>query len=607
MNANGIIPELQLVGWTLLHFVWQGTVIALLLMIILRCLRSCSANARYVTACGALLLMVMAPLLTLRHLMRTEQREGVLMPGVVAVPATETARVTPMSSNVAGPVTDGLEVTKQSVAGQIEALLPWLVIVWFVIVMLLSLRLFAGWLQLRRLRLTATQLDGEFWNEMRARMSQRLYVRRPIKLLKSAWLEVPAVIGWLRPVILFPASSLSGLTLEQLETILAHEFAHIRRHDYLVNLLQSVVETLLFYHPAVWWVSAKIREEREHCCDDLAVQVCGNSLTYAQALAKLEQLRATPVQLGVAIGGGSLLARIRRLVGTPPEASTSASWSAAAFAAIVLLFGASGLLQLTSSAADRREKMRPKVQSSEALQVEIKASFAEISPDEAKALGLDWFLNSTVGAAPQKVATVTALEMNPQHREWLSNTTHVVGSVVGILTEAQNKAIIRKLKARSGVNLLSSPKVTTLSGRQALIDVTEQKTVVVRKIKDDTFETAQIRVGSRLDVTPSVSEDGSSIQLTLTAQLLEFVGYDDPRTVAAANASDPNSAVETVPLPRFRNRQTTTKMVVPSGQTLVLAGMPTEHSVKENSKTPKHLIIFVTPSVPGSTGNRLPQ
>jgi HEAT repeat protein len=127
------------------------------------------------------------------------------------------------------------------------------------------------------------------------------------------------VVGWLRPVILLPASALTGLTPQQLEAIIAHELAHIRRHDYLINLLQAVIETLLFYHPAVWWVSRQIRQEREHCCDDLAVAVCGDSLTYARALLEMEQLRAAGPQLAMAVNGGSLMNRIQRLVGAQPK------------------------------------------------------------------------------------------------------------------------------------------------------------------------------------------------------------------------------------------------------------------------------------------------
>jgi hypothetical protein len=157
----------------------------------------------------------------------------------------------------------------------------------------------------------------EPWLAMARRLGSALGVRHAVRLLESTAVQVPAVVGLLRPVILLPANSLAGLLPGQLEMILAHELAHIRRHDFLVNLLQAAVETLLFYHPAVWWISRQIRVEREHCCDDLAVSVCGSPLQYARALARLEELRAEPLSLALSARGGSLLHRIRRVVGAP--------------------------------------------------------------------------------------------------------------------------------------------------------------------------------------------------------------------------------------------------------------------------------------------------
>ena len=118
-------------------------------------------------------------------------------------------------------------------------------------------------------------------------LAARLGIRRPVRLLESARVQVPVVIGALRPVLLLPASALTGLAPAQVEAVLAHELAHIRRHDYPVNLLQSAAETLLFYHPGVWWLSARIRAEREHCCDDIAVRVCGDAVGYAEALTSI--------------------------------------------------------------------------------------------------------------------------------------------------------------------------------------------------------------------------------------------------------------------------------------------------------------------------------
>ena len=164
------------------------------------------------------------------------------------------------------------------------------------------------------------------------------------RLLESALVDVPTVIGWMKPVILLPASALAGLSPAQLEAILAHELAHIRRHDYLVNLLQTLVETLLFYHPAVWWLSRRIRIERENCCDDLAVSLCGDPVAYAQALADLEELRGRGGQLVMAANGGSLVHRVRRLLGAPSHAGRGPGWLAGSVAVLLMLGIAAGAL-----------------------------------------------------------------------------------------------------------------------------------------------------------------------------------------------------------------------------------------------------------------------
>jgi hypothetical protein len=165
---------------------------------------------------------------------------------------------------------------------------------------------------------------------------------------------VPTVIGWLRPVILLPASTLTGLSAAQIEALLAHELAHIRRYDYLINLLQTAVETLLFYHPAVWWISRQIREEREHCCDDLAVAACGNVLIYARALAELERLRVAAPRFAVAATGGPLVRRIQRLIGRPALASNrfeSSFAGAIALAMILFIFTSAHTPVLSGNAA----------------------------------------------------------------------------------------------------------------------------------------------------------------------------------------------------------------------------------------------------------------
>jgi beta-lactamase regulating signal transducer with metallopeptidase domain len=155
-------------------------------------------------------------------------------------------------------------------------------------------------------------------------------------------------MGWIRPVVLMPVSAFTGLTPQQIEIILAHELAHIRRHDYIVNLGQIMVEILLFYHPAVWWVSDKIRQEREYCCDDVAVSLCGDRLQYARALANLESMRVTGQMLFPAATGGALLARIQRLVGEKSSVHDRMASSPVFVLVVTLLILFSGIMRYRS-------------------------------------------------------------------------------------------------------------------------------------------------------------------------------------------------------------------------------------------------------------------
>ena len=208
----------------------------------------------------------------------------------------------------------------------LEPALPYVVLGWLVGVFGLSAWHLGGWAQLQRLRRRMVREIGRPLQQRLEELSVRLGVHRAVGLLESALIEVPTVVGWLRPVILLPASALTGLRPEQLEAILAHELAHVRRYDYLVNIVQTVVEILGFYHPAVWWVSRRIRIERENCCDDLAVHVCGSSLQYARALACMEEIRHSGRDLAMAATGGSLMARIARLLGRPAVDDRRFAW-----------------------------------------------------------------------------------------------------------------------------------------------------------------------------------------------------------------------------------------------------------------------------------------
>jgi beta-lactamase regulating signal transducer with metallopeptidase domain len=216
---------------------------------------------------------------------------------------------------------------------------PWLttiVALWGIGVLFASARPLLSWYFVRRLRTVGVSAVSKDTLELLERTAASLGLSRSIEIVNSKLVEIPAVIGYLRPLILLPLSAVNGLTVQQLEALLAHELAHIRRHDYLVNLLQNVVETLLFYHPAVWWVSRHIRLERENCCDDIAVSVCKDRATYAEALLTVENLRGN-AGFALSSDGGSLLSRVRRLATPAERGQASASWWLASMVSIASL------------------------------------------------------------------------------------------------------------------------------------------------------------------------------------------------------------------------------------------------------------------------------
>jgi beta-lactamase regulating signal transducer with metallopeptidase domain len=254
-----------------------------------------------------------------------------------------------------------------------------LVIVWAIGVALLSIRLIGAWWLTRRLVHAHVRPVSDDLKARALELARRLRISRPVRLCESLLVEVPTVVGWLRPVILVPASTLTGLTPNQLQAVLAHELAHVRRHDYLVNLAQAVIETLLFYHPAVWWVSRTVREEREHCCDDLAIALCGDAVAYARALCELEECRAAHANLALAATGGSLVNRVRRILGRPSyDASATSRWLAGALAMAAVL---TVVVAPTLQARMQREAPKPEEAATESQWSEVAAAEATPAAD----------------------------------------------------------------------------------------------------------------------------------------------------------------------------------------------------------------------------------
>ena len=302
--AHGISPELlDSLGWTLVHFIWQGAALAALFAVTNAVCRR--ASTRYALAVITLALMMAAPVITFTKLMGAKDpavrygargafaravkpREGVFLPARPSAPTPEI----PASQN------DGI---------------LWFVEAWFLGVLLLSLRTAGGLFLIERMRREVKPVGRQLYEKYLA-LQRKMGLERVIRYCQCVELDAPAVLGWFRPVVLLPARALTGLSEEQMAMVIAHELAHIRRLDCFVNLFQIGAETLLFYHPAVWWVSQRIRTEREHCCDDEAVAVCGDAVNYARALTLMEEWRTAP-SLVMAANRSPLSERVVRLLG----------------------------------------------------------------------------------------------------------------------------------------------------------------------------------------------------------------------------------------------------------------------------------------------------
>ena len=364
---NEIISALSA---ALVHSLWQGGVIALLLAVALRGLPRANPQARYTLAIAALTLICAMPIATFAiSLQRANARDGFASDALIA-----NARLSGQFVNEAplqaGPVSmdaadtveerDDRRTNSLPAFSRLDSLLPRraIVVVWLLGVAGMTLMNAVGTWRLRRYRIDSSPIDDPAWQRRFGQLREQLGVRRVVAILRSTRVQVPTVIGALRPVVLIPASALTGMPPQHLEALLLHELAHVRRNDFFVNVMQAVVETLLFYHPAVWWVSRQVRQEREHCCDDIAAALCGRRYDYIRALADMEHLRIRTAKLAISADGGSLVTRIRRLTDTAPQRNLGGTrWSIGAAAGMLAVI-AMVMLQIapsTSAAGSNRK------------------------------------------------------------------------------------------------------------------------------------------------------------------------------------------------------------------------------------------------------------
>ena len=319
-NALITDPMIQALGWTLIHSLWQGLIIAVLLSFVLSLLWKESANTRYISSIGAMIavLICLGGTFVWQYQVRKNQQLAQENPDAMQ------AMIFVEFGKEENAEEAGFWEVEWVIALEenLQKNMPVVVFCWLLGALAFTVKFAGGYLYLYRLthyQLTPLSKD---WNQKAQNLANQIGLRRAVKVFESALVDEPLTLRHFKPVILIPAGLVSGLHPDQLEAILLHEMAHIRRADYLINLVQSLVEIVLFYHPAVWWISGRIRQTREESCDDQVMQTGRDVMTYAEALTTVQSMYRSPKPMltMTAIGKkGQFTARIQRLFGQPQK------------------------------------------------------------------------------------------------------------------------------------------------------------------------------------------------------------------------------------------------------------------------------------------------
>lgn len=302
-------------GWTVVHSIWQGLLIAIIMALVMQSMQKSSAKLRYEVAGISLFLVFVFSLSTFILLF-----DGVSQKGF-----GEITLIGHMSSENAAVVTSSFfQNTVQTCIDYFNSHLPVIVTIWLIGVAFFLVRLVGGLAYVQRLKKYNNKPLSAYWQNKLTSLSEKIPLQKPVELLESSMVKVPMVIGYLKPVILMPVGAVNGLSESEVEAILAHELGHIFRNDFLMNIVLSFIEVLFYYHPAVWWISANVRLERENCSDDIAIKLCGNSLTYAKALVNLQEMNNHTVPAFAMTFSGSknqMLNRVKRILNQPQNRS----------------------------------------------------------------------------------------------------------------------------------------------------------------------------------------------------------------------------------------------------------------------------------------------
>ncbi|MCW3806200.1 M56 family metallopeptidase [Plebeiibacterium marinum] len=309
-------PEItEALGWTIIHSLWQGIILLIGLLFLLSLLKKYSAQVRYFISFTALIIMLGWSCSTFIKAYEYASEKQDMRQELISNPDYFKNLVASSENNKTQPAEESFNLQTVKLRAWFQRNFPLFLTVWLIGIGLFTVRLLGGLAYNRRLRTLQLLPFEEKWMEKLIEFSNSLNISKVIKAYKSPHTFSPLTLGFMKPIILFPVKAFTGLSEKEIEAIIAHELAHIVRNDYLFNIIQSVIEIVFFYHPAIWTISRCIRDEREHSCDDIAIELTGDKVTYAKALTNAQIFTYEQENLTMAFGTkkSSLLERIKRI------------------------------------------------------------------------------------------------------------------------------------------------------------------------------------------------------------------------------------------------------------------------------------------------------
>lgn len=543
---------------TLLHFSWQGVLVAAALFLLLKNTNNRRSNLRYATSLIALSLCVISPVATFISvydphvaLQPEDVKQTISNVSDSAVQLGTTISTLDDSNHVSWPLATA-ELADMVSHWRLDTMLPFLAMAWMIGVVLLSSKLIVQMINVYQIPLHGTspatvQLQHSF-----EQLMEQLGVNFATRLLISNNVDVPMVIGWLKPVVLLPASMVVGLTPKQLEMLLAHELAHVRRHDYIVNFLQTFVEVMLFFHPGVKWISAQIRSEREYCCDDIAVSHCGSAVAYATALTDAEMSRLEHIpHLAMAASGGDLKQRVFRVVG---HADCSGStdgrlnkghWAGGMLAAIfslmivMFLFTAKEVVGMTTHTdkTDKKDKFLVLIEPPKVEEKAVRSGEAlsnDDEPNESQPVSKDGVISSdlTVSELPSIELTVSEQSTSePSTSEKLKLEQSLSVDLIADESSVQQSTAVQTSNLKNTATDHQKTELATQVTQEPLVKDKAQ-TVAQGFAEQETTpkpdNTAEIAVtsqasASELSQIPSIDEESLGQLTTSTQKTVEAI------------------------------------------------------------------------------------